>query len=80
MIRILNRKSICTRKPSNMSARPNFCSRRKSAIKKVFKIKFKCDDGALCGHTLYLSTAGTMAFTLNGVKGYYNGSMKWVDL
>jgi len=80
MRRKLNTKSICTRKPSNMSAKPDFASRRKSAVKRKFLSRFKCSDGALAGHTLYLSCAGTMPFTLNGVKGFYNNVMEWVQL
>ena len=80
MRRKLNTSSICTRKPSNMSNKPDFASRRKSSVKRKFSSRFKCSEGSLAGHTLYLSCAGTMAFCLNGVKGFYNHNMDWVNL
>ena len=82
MRRKLNRSSICTRKPSNMSDKPNFLSRAKSSAKRRLsqKYKFTCKDGVLKGESLYLSTAGTMLFTMNGKTGFYNHLMEWVEL
>lgn len=71
---------VCCRKPTNKSNKPNFMSQRKAAVKSKAKTKMKCKGGALDGETLFLSTAGTMAFSLNGVKGYYNHLMEWVGL
>jgi len=73
---------VCTRKPSNMSRRPDLASRLLATSKRRIKakIRFICEGGALDGHKLYLSTPGTMPFTINGITGYYNSLMKWVEL
>ena len=42
------------------------------------KTNFKCKGGALDGQYLYLTTAGTVTFELNGQKGYYNNEMEWI--
>lgn len=52
----------------------------RTRLRPVKKSAFKCNGGAIDGHILYMSSAGTMVFTLNGVKGYYDLQMKWVQL
>jgi hypothetical protein len=49
-------------------------------FKPIKKTKFLCDGGVLDGHKLFLTTNGTMPFSIKGVKGYYNNAMKWVAL
>ena len=78
--RKLNRGVICTRSPRNMASRPNLISRMKASSKRAHKSANKCLGGILDGHTLYLSTAGTMPFSIGGIKGYYNNEMKWCEL
>tara|TARA_R110000850_G_scaffold223818_1_gene349389 strand:- start:72 stop:284 length:213 start_codon:yes stop_codon:yes gene_type:complete len=50
----------------------------KTRLRPIKKTKFTCSGGALDGYKLYLTTPGTMAFSINGVKGYYNSNMDWV--
>jgi hypothetical protein len=52
----------------------------RTKFKPVKKIKLLCSDGLLDGHALYLTTPGTMPFSIRGVKGYYNNCMKWVPM
>lgn len=58
----------------------NILKKRFSLRKPALKKKLECKGGALSGHTLYLSTAGTMPFSLNGRRGFYNSDMNWVEL
>jgi hypothetical protein len=52
----------------------------RTKFKPVKKTKLSCHDGLLIGHNLYLTTPGTMTFSIRGVKGYYDNAMKWVAL
>ncbi len=49
-------------------------------FKPVKKTKFVCEGGVLDGHKLFLTTNGTMPFSIRGVKGYYDNAMQWVAL
>jgi hypothetical protein len=49
-------------------------------FKPVKKTKFVCEGGVLHGHKLFLTTNGTMPFSIRGVKGYYDNAMRWVAL
>jgi len=77
MINRRNKTKVCQRKPKNMSAGTSFASLLKGKCKAAPKRKFKCVDGALSGHALYLCEAGTMTFTLGGLTGFYNHKMEW---
>ena len=52
----------------------------RTKFKPVKKKKLLCSDGLLDGHALYLTTPGTMPFSIRGVKGYYNNDMEWIAL
>ena len=52
----------------------------RTKFKPIKKTKLACNDGLLNGHNLYLTTPGTMAFSIRGVKGYYNNLMEWVEI
>lgn len=71
---------VTRRKPTNMSRAPNLVTQRARQRIGRRKSPKKCIGGALDGHTLYLMSAGTLAFTLNGMRGFYNKEMKWVSL
>jgi hypothetical protein len=71
---------VTRRKPSNMSRAPNLVTQRARQRIGRRKTAERCNGGALDGHTLYLMSAGTLPFTLNGMRGYYDSFMKWVEL
>lgn len=70
---------VCNGKPSNMSKGSNLISQRKAVTKRKSKKKLSCKGGPLDGEFLYLSVGGTLPFSMNGFKGFYNRDMKWVD-
>ena len=67
-------------KPSYKGKRPNLISQRKQSVRSVKKSKYYCTDGPLDNSYLYMTTPGTFAFTLFGMKGFYNLEMKWCEL
>lgn len=71
---------VTRRKPTNMSRAPNLVTQRSRQRIGRRNSKFHCRDGALKGHILCLMTAGTLPFTLNGMKGFYDSEMRWVSL
>lgn len=71
---------VCSRKHTNMSSTPSLVTQRKKVVKRQAKTKMKCKGGLLNGESLYLSTAGTMPFSIGGIKGFYNHLMNWVEL
>ena len=80
MKRVLNRNSICTRKPSCMTAGTNYaktCKRRTKIINKRLR---ECVSGPLDGVKLCLSSGGTLPFSINGLKGFYDAQMEWCNL
>ncbi len=52
----------------------------KTKFRPIKKTKFLCEGGVLDGHKLFLTTNGTMPFSIRGVKGYYDNAMQWVEL
>ena len=48
-----------------------------SKVHKGIKYKHRCVGGPLGKGILMLSSPGTLVFTINGQKGYYDKDMKW---
>ncbi len=71
---------VTRRRYTNMSRSPSLVTQRARQRIGRRKAAERCKGGALDGHTLYLMSAGTLPFTLNGMKGYYNSFMDWVAL
>ena len=71
---------VCNRKPTNLRKEPNLISQRKRQVKTNRKNPFKCVGGLLGGETLYLSSPGTMAFSIGGCVGFCDHKMEWVQL
>lgn len=71
---------VTKRKYTNTSKGYDICSSRKSRSKRVLKSAYKCFGGVLDEHKLFLSTTGTLPFSIGGVRGYYDSSMRWVEL
>lgn len=71
---------VTRRKPTNLSRAPNLITQRARQRMSRKKAKHLCIGGALDGHMLCLMTSGTLPFTLNGMRGFYNNEMKWVSL
>lgn len=45
---------------------------------RVKKTAYVMEGGPMDGQTLYLSSPGTLSFSLHGQTGHYNSENKWV--
>ena len=50
---------------------------RKPRMPRVVKRPYKLEGGPMHGHTLWLSSGGTLTFTLHGQTGHYDRQGVW---
>jgi hypothetical protein len=52
-------------------------TRRRTPSRRVRKQAYKLEGGSWHGHTLWLTSGGTLTFTLHGQSGRYDTEGRW---